>query len=249
MMEWITALRAGAHELGLTLTGEQEALLARYLELLRRRNREINLTAITDPMGVAMKHFADALTTELVWQPRAGDLAIDLGTGAGFPGIPLAIRHPEVSVVLNDSVRKRTEFLREAADALGLRNVSVVWARAEALGRDPGYRGRFTAALARAVAHLAVLAEYALPLLQQGGTLIAMKGPAGARELAESRRALEALGGAVSETRRLSLPIAGERLLIVVRSERLTPPQFPRDPGVAKRRPLYLDTGKRRPLE
>lgn len=237
-------LRNAAADLGLSLSPRDEELFAQYLALLLERNQHVNLTAITDPAEVAIKHFLDSLTVELVWQPRAGDRMIDIGTGAGFPGIPLAIRHPDITVVVNDSVRKKVDFLRETADALGLANVQAVWARAEELGRDSEYRGTFNMAVARAVAHLGALVEYALPLLKVHGLLIAMKGPSGVREVAESAQALEALGGKVRDVHKLTLPDAGERQLILIEKIRATPKQYPRDPGMAKKKPLFLDSSR-----
>lgn len=241
MNEWVTTLHAGAGALGLTVSAEQEALFARYLALLLERNAQINLTAITDPVEVAAKHFVDALTVEAVWRPQPGDAVIDIGTGAGIPGVPLAIRHPEVVFTLNDSTRKKVAFLDEVSTALPLPNIRPLWARAEALGRRSEYRGRFTAAFARAVAHLGLLIEYALPLLAVGGTLIAMKGPAGEEEIAQSAPALRALHGEIAETRRLTVAGAGDRLLIVVRARSPAPAIYPRDAGAMKKRPLYLD--------
>lgn len=241
MGDWRSVLRAGAEVLGLTVSTEQEALFARYLDLLLERNRQVNLTAITDPVEVAAKHFVDALTVETVWQPQPGDRAIDIGTGAGIPGVPLAIRHPEAEFTLNDSTRKKVAFLEEVAAALPLPNIHPLWARAEELGRASAHRGRFTIALARAVAHLGLLIEYALPLLAPGGRLIAMKGPAGEEEITQSRPALQALHGEVAELRRLMVAGAGERLLIVVRAVSPAPAQYPRNAGAMKKRPLFLD--------
>ncbi|MHB0935862.1 MAG: 16S rRNA (guanine(527)-N(7))-methyltransferase RsmG [Armatimonadota bacterium] len=241
MVDWQSVLHAGARDLGLEVSAEQEALFARYLALLLERSTQVNLTAITDPVEVAAKHFLDALTVEMVWQPQPGDRVIDIGTGAGIPGVPLAIRHPEVKFTLNDSTRKKITFLEEVASALPLPNIHPLWARAEALGRRPECRGRFTTVLARAVAHLGLLIEYALPLLAPGGTLIAMKGPVGEAEIAQSQPALQALHGEVTLLHRLSVAGAGERLLIVIHALAPPPAKYPRDAGSMKKRPLYLD--------
>lgn len=247
MNNWLTILQEGAASLGLTLSTEHEDLFARYLALLLERNAQFNLTAITEPDEVALKHFVDSLTVETLWHPQPGDRVIDIGTGAGFPGIPLAIRHPDVAVVLNDSIRKKVDFLHEAISVLGLQNASAVWARAETLGRDKGYRGQFNAVVARAVAHLGALCEYALPLLKLHGVFIAMKGPSGTQEIAESQRVLEMLGGHVTTVDTFSLGAAGERSLIVVTKVAATPQQFPREPGSARKKPLYLDSKRGTP--
>ncbi|HEY3379657.1 MAG TPA: 16S rRNA (guanine(527)-N(7))-methyltransferase RsmG [Armatimonadota bacterium] len=240
-------LHNGAQALGLTLTADEETRLARFLELLLERNQHVNLTAITEPREVASKHFLDSLSVETIWHPRPGDRAIDIGTGAGFPGIPLAIRHPEVAFVLNDSVRKKVDFLRDAVTDLRLPNVVPFWERAETLGRNGQYRQQFNVAFARAVAHLGALIEYALPLLKVGGTLIAMKGPSGEREIPECAQVLALIGGEVTGTHHLSLPEAGERLLIAVRKTRVTRQEFPREPGMMKKKPLFLDSTRSTP--
>lgn len=242
MIEWQETLRTGAADLGLTLTPEQEGRFAQYLALLQQWNARVNLTAITEPVEVARKHFVDALTVERVWQPRAGDRMIDIGTGGGVPGIPLAIRYPDLPVVLNDSVRKKVDFLLVAVHELGLSHVTPVWARAETLGRDPRYREQFTVAIARAVAHLGALLEYALPLVAVGGTFIAMKGPGGVQEVADSALALEAFGHPAVTVETRDVPGVGTRTLIVVRKTRPTPAIFPRDPGAAKKKPLFTLT-------
>ena len=245
MTDWRTPLRQGAYALGITLSQREEEQFSCLMTLLLERNAQINLTAITEVEAIAMKHFLDALTVETVWEVKPGQRAIDIGAGAGFPGLPLAIRHPKLAITLNDSVRKKVDFMREAASGLELKNVEAVWARAETLGRGPEHRGRYDIALARAVAHLGLLIEYALPLLKLGGRLIAMKGPGGMQEAAESRLALAQLGGEITAEHRLTLPAAGERILIVVRKSHPTPGAFPRDPGAARKKPLFLDSGKR----
>lgn len=237
--QWLAVLRAGADALGATLTPAEEAQFARFLALLLDRNTRVNLTSITDPAEVAAKHFVDSLSVETVWTPRAGERAVDIGTGGGFPGLPLALRHPDVRFVLNDSVRKKVDFLDAAVTELALANVRTLWARAEVMGRDDSLRGKFDVALTRAVAHLGTLVEWALPLLKVGGVLIAMKGPSGAAEQAESTLALAQVGGEIDEIRRLTVPGAGERVLIVVRKVRTTPPRFPREPGASKKKPLW----------
>lgn len=242
MNNWQQILREGAAALGLTLSPTEEDLFARYLALLLERNAQFNLTAISEPDDVALKHFVDSLTVETLWQPQPGDRVIDIGTGAGFPGIPMAIRYPGVTVVLNDSIRKKVDFSHEAISVLGLHNASAVWARAETLGRDKAYRGQYNAVFARAVAHLAALCEYALPLLKLHGVLIAMKGPSGAQEVVESQPVLELLGGRVTTVKEFSLGTAGERSLIVITKVAPTPQLFPREPGAARKKPLYLDS-------
>jgi len=238
MTAWLSALRDGARQFNITLTSTQEDRFADLLALLLARNQEINLTSITDPVEIARKHFVDSLSVETVWQPGKNERGIDIGTGAGFPGLPVAIRYPQLPLILNDSARKKVDYLRDAVMKLELRTVQPVWARAEELGHRQEYRSQFTVAFVRAVAHLALLIEYALPLLRVGGRLIAMKGPSNEHEIAESAVALEKLGGIIEETRMFELPEIGSRMLIVIRAQRKSPTQFPRDPGVAKKRRL-----------
>lgn len=247
MCDWLEVLRTGAGEFGLRVSAEEEAAFAQYLSLLLEWNTRCNLTAITDPVEVAAKHFVDSLSVETVWQARPGMRALDLGTGAGLPGIPLAIRHPETLFTLVDSTRKKVTFLDAVAAELPLANVQPLWARVEALGHQPEHRGHYHAVLARAVAHLGLLIEYAMPLLRAGGVLIAMKGPGGLAEIEASRKALQALSSTISVVKSLTVPGAGERLLIVVRAERVSPPQYPREAAAMKKRPLFLDSDRPTP--
>lgn len=245
--DWLVDLREGAATFDITLTPEQESLFVRFMALLLARNSYVNLTAIIEPREVAIKHYLDSLLVECVWSPRSGERAVDIGTGGGFPGIPLAIRYPETHFLLTDSAHKKVDFLREAIEELGLLNAVPYWGRAELLGRDDNYRGKYHIVLVRAVAHLGLLLEYALPLLQTGGRLIAMKGPSGEAEISESEQALQALGGSVREVRRLQLPAAGERLLVVVEKIRPTPAQYPREGSAMKKKPLFLDSRRSTP--
>ncbi len=240
--DWLLALREGAALFDIALSSVQEVQFAHFMQLLLTRNIQLNLTAITEPREVAIKHFLDSLLVESVWKPTHAERVIDIGTGGGIPGIPLAIRHPECTFLLNDSAQKKVNFLRETTVELGLTNVIPHWGRAESLGRDSDYRAKYHVALVRAVAHLGVLVEYALPLLRIGGRFIAMKGPGGEAEITDSEHALQTIGGAVQEVRRLTLPVAGERLLIVVQKTHHTPTLYPRNGGAMKKKPLFLDS-------
>lgn len=244
MSNFLPPLITHAEALGLRVTKQQQERFSKYFQLLMTRNTQINLTAITEPREVAIKHFVDSLTVELVHTFTRGQRVIDIGTGAGFPGIPLAIRYPEVFVVLNDSVGKKVDFLQDVIHELPLPNVSALWGRAEVLGCDNAHRGQYHVVTVRAVAHLGLLAEYALPLLRKRGVCIAMKGPQGEREIAECAQALALIGGRVREVRKLTLADAGERVLIVIEKVSPTPESFPRDAGLAKKKPLFLDSRK-----
>ena len=237
-MERLKQIAAGW---GIHLEESQLQAFQRYYEELIAWNRRVNLTTITAYEAVQVRHFADSLAVLLA----VGDLEaeavrlIDIGTGAGFPGLPLKIVNPGWQVTLVEATRKKTAFLEHLVAALRLEGVEVVWARAEELGRDPRYREGFDLATARAVAELAVLAEYALPLVRVGGRFVAQKGTEPDAELVAARRALERLGGEHVGTLPYELPgVAGPLHLVVVQKVAPTPAKYPRRPGMPEKRPL-----------
>lgn len=207
-----------------------------YARLLVEWNEKINLTAITDPSGILYKHFLDSLTLLPLLRPE-DDSLIDVGTGAGFPGIPLAIVRPGLRLTLLDSLQKRLVFLDALCKELGL-SVSLVHARAEEGGRKPELREQFAVATARAVASLPVLCEYCLPFVHKGGRFIAMKGPDGTEEAARAEHAVGLLGGRAAAPVRLQLPEAGERQLLVFDKIAATPPKYPRPSAKIAKQPL-----------
>lgn len=226
-------------ELGLPATEAQLKQLTRFAALVEAGNRVQNLTRITSAEEMAVKHFADSLTCLMVDLPARGIRCLDVGTGAGFPGVPLAICRPEWDVVLLDSLQKRLAFLEAAAEELGLRNVATVHARAEDAGRNGAYRERFDLVVSRAVAKLPVLLELCVPLTAVGGVFLAMKGADADAEVEESGNALAALGATIEDVVRLELPAGyGRRALVIVRKERPTKPTFPRRPGIPAKQPL-----------
>ena len=226
-------------EMGLTFTDEQMELFAKYDDFLIDYNTKINLTRIIDPREVAVKHFGDSLTilTQDVL-PQGASIA-DVGTGAGFPGIPLAISRPDLQITLMDSLRKRIEFLRELIQALGITNVTLVWGRAEELGQTPQYRDRFDIVIARAVAPLRVLVELCLPLTKTNGVFLAMKGPKAEEEVEAATNALKIIGGKLIGTRIVVLPLLKEmRTLVHILKNRPTPREYPRKAGTQERQPI-----------
>lgn len=226
-------------EMGLRFTAAQIELFARYDDFLIDYNTRTNLTRITDPCEVAVKHFADSLALLLEDVLPTGATVVDVGTGAGFPGIPLAIARPDLRVTLVDSLRKRIVFLDELIQLLGISNVDIVWGRAEELAQNPKYRGQFDVVIARAVAPLNVLAELCLPFARTGGCFLAMKGPKAEEEVPAATNAFKILGGKMSVTTSITLPILNDlRSLVRIGKIASTPRAYPRKPGIPERQPL-----------
>jgi 16S rRNA (guanine527-N7)-methyltransferase len=232
------ALAAGLGEIGAELTAAARAAIDGHVRLLLAWNRAINLTAIRDPVEVAGAHVIDSLAALPVFRARKVDRLIDLGSGGGFPGLPLAIALPATHALLADSIGKKVRFLETVIDAVGLAGrVEAHAGRAEVLARDPAHRERWPAVTARAVAALADLVELTFPLLEPGGVLVAWKrGEIGA-ELAAAGRAAAALGGGTLETRPVEAASLAGHCLVVVTKDGATPAHFPRDPSLRRRSP------------
>jgi 16S rRNA (guanine527-N7)-methyltransferase len=222
---------------GIQLSPLQIDQFALYAAELRRWNERVNLTAITDEHGIASRHFLDSLRLALSWGEAPRSL-IDVGAGAGFPGLPLAILHPRLRLTLVESVAKKAAFLEHMVSALGLADATVLVARAEEVGRDARHRERYDVATARAVAELRVLAEYLLPLCRVGGRVLAPKGGGIDEELRVARPAVGKLGGRVAPVETVLLPGVEPRTLVVLDKVKPTPPDYPRAVGVPARRPL-----------
>jgi 16S rRNA (guanine527-N7)-methyltransferase len=224
-----------AARLGVTLNADQEAQFARLADALVEWNAHTNLTAITDPEGVHVRHFLDSLTVPV----RPDERVIDVGTGAGFPGLPLAIAHPSVRVTLLEATGKKIAFLEHVIALLGLTNAVTLHARAEDAGQHPAHRAAYDLAVARAVARLPVLLEYLLPLVRVGGRCIAMKGVTAHEEAESARRALRTLGGRLIGIEPVMLPGVDEpHYLVMVEKIAPTPPLYPRKPGTPSKKPL-----------
>jgi len=225
-----------------SLSDHQVSQLARYREELESWNERFSLTAIRDPEKVRVKHFLDSFSCALVMEGRPGSKVIDVGTGAGFPGIPLKILFPEIRVTLVDSVMKKVEFCQHIVEDLGLEDIQVIRDRAERLGQDPAYREAYDWAVARAVAQLPELAEYLLPLVRRGGAMLAMKGETGPAEAQRSSEVFEILGGDLDRMVHLTLPgVREDRYLVVVRKVAPTPKKYPRRIGMPGKSPLLQD--------
>ena len=236
MSQLTDALREALVPLSLTLTDAQYAAFDAYYALLVDWNGRMNLTAITDPVEVAQKHFADSLLPLAFGMIPEGARCIDVGTGAGFPGVPLLIARPDLDMTLLDSLAKRLKFLDAVLSELSLK-AKTIHARAEEGGRMSHLRAGFDAVLSRAVAPAPVLLELTLPFAKVGGASVCFKGPALSEELSQAKRALTLLNGRVERVETLSLPW-GERRIARIEKTAKTPPAYPRKPGTPAKTPL-----------
>lgn len=226
-------------KLDLPLSDRQAEQFLRFYELLIEKNKVMNLTAITEFEEVLTKHFLDSLLVVRTGEMPAAGRVLDLGTGAGFPGIPLKIAFPDMDLTLADSLNKRIRFLDEVTEELGLKGVRTVHARAEDLGRDPAHREQYDRVVSRAVANLSSLSEYCLPLVKKGGTFISYKSINIDTEAKEADRAIRLLGGNTERIEKYTLPRTNlERAFVIVRKEQATPGKYPRKAGVPSKSPL-----------
>ena len=216
----------------------QLSQLERYFELLVEWNEKINLTAITDPQGVAVKHFADSLTFFNYLDVPQNSSIIDVGTGAGFPGVVLKIARPDIKLTLLDSLKKRLTFLETVLSELGL-EAELIHSRAEDGANNIDLRESFDFAVSRAVAQLNVLSEYCLPYVRLAGNFVALKGPDADNEIANAKRALQCLGGKLKSTHKFALNLdGGDRTILVIEKNSPTPEKYPRNSGKIKSSPL-----------
>jgi 16S rRNA (guanine527-N7)-methyltransferase len=225
--------------LGFSLTDAQMAAFVCYGDELRAWNRKMNLTAIEDPVNIRRKHFLDSLSCHLAMKDAPKAQVVDVGAGAGFPGLPLKILYPEMHLTLVESVKKKTWFISHMVAVLKLQGVEVLSARAETVGQDPAHRERYDWAIARAVAGLSTLVEYLLPLVRVGGRALAQKGESAAHEVEEALNAIDILGGRVAESLPVEIPgVDEQRHLIVIEKVSPTPEKYPRRVGMPAKRPL-----------
>lgn len=233
-------LKADTQELiGIPLSSYQLSLLEEYQNELQRWNERFSLTAIHEPEKIHVKHFLDSFSSFLVMKNTPVKSLIDIGTGAGFPGIPLKILLPETEVVLVDSVGKKTDFCQHIVDHLNLSGVRVIHDRVERLAREEEFREQFDWAVARAVAKLSTLAEYMLPFVRIGGKMLAMKGDQGPFEAQQAGQAVSLMGGELEAVRQITLPgVTEDRYLITIGKRVTTPEKYPRRVGVPNKKPL-----------
>jgi 16S rRNA (guanine527-N7)-methyltransferase len=235
------SLNNGAEKLAITLNNSQLKQFERYYLELIEWNSRINLTAITDSENVQIKHFLDSLTLRSVIKDRisGGCRIIDVGSGAGFPGIPLKIAVPDIKITLLEATAKKVLFLEHIVKELELADVEIINGRAEEAAQKPEYRERFDVAVSRAVAELAVLAELTLPFCKTGGCVIAQKKGDIQLEIEQSLKAVEMLGGRLAKVEKIELEgLDDERYLIVIDKIKAAPSKYPRRPGMPEKRPL-----------
>lgn len=227
----------GSKKLNIPLNEKQLSQFLDYADILREWNEKINLTAITDDEGIATKHFLDSLTAFNTGVVKGK--VIDVGTGAGFPGVVLKIANPEIELTLLDSLNKRIVFLNDLCERLSIGDVETVHARAEDGGRDRKYRGQFDTVVSRAVARLSVLSEWCMPFLKQGGYFLALKGPLADAELNDARRAVKILGGKIEDVMEADIPFTDlKHKIIIIKKVGQTPLKYPRKSGIATKTPI-----------
>ena len=224
-------------KMSISLNKEQYDQFYAYMVLLIEWNEKINLTAITEPQEIILKHFVDSLTIAKYIEEEK--TIIDMGTGAGFPGIPLKIYRNDVKVVLADSLNKRIKFLNEVIEKLQLKNIETIHCRAEELGKNKEYREKFDYATSRAVANLSTLSEYLLPFVKLNGSGIFMKTMEIDEELENAKKAIKILGGRIEKVNKFEIPESDlGRSIIIVKKEKQTPSKYPRKPGTPAKEPL-----------
>lgn len=232
-------LRDGCEAFHISLNKEQEEQFLKYYEILIEWNKVMNLTAITDYDEVMLKHFVDSISLSNTFNLSSVNCMIDIGTGAGFPGIPLKIIYPHLKVVLLDSLNKRIRFLNEVVDNLGLKDISAVHGRAENFAKQKDYRENFDLCVSRAVANLSSLSEYCLPYVRTGGMFVSYKAGNVEEEAEQAKKAIFLLGGEKKEIVKFRLPESEiERSLVMIKKVKNTPAKYPRKAGLPAKEPL-----------
>lgn len=235
--EFYIKMKERANEINIVLSVEQLWKFYKYMELLIDWNEKINLTAITDPEEIILKHFIDSLTISKYIEKNSK--IVDVGTGAGFPGIPLSIVNSDFKITLVDSLNKRLIFLEEVIKQLELPNVELVHARAEEFGQNKKHRESFDIATSRAVANLSTLSEYLIPLVKLNGKCICMKASEAEAEIEQAKKAINVLGGAIQKVEEFNLPKSDiGRTIIIINKEKITPGRYPRKTGTPSKEPI-----------
>ena len=235
--DFINDLIGLANQIDVKIEQEEAEKFYNYMNLLLEWNNKINLTAIVEPKEIILKHFIDSITINNTIKESTDIL--DIGTGAGFPGIPLKMINPNKKFTLVDSLNKRIIFLNEVCDSLKLKSIQCLHGRAEELAMNKLYRQKYDAVTSRAVARLAILLEYMLPFVKVGGKCICMKGPNVEEELKEASKAIELLGGKLDRVENIVLPNSDiERNIVIVQKIKDTPDKYPRKAGVPAKQPI-----------
>lgn len=234
----IDILKEKASSYGIEISEDLSNKLEIYGELLKDWNSKINLTAITDDEGIAVKHFLDCLLVTKSAEFKSGMKVIDVGTGAGFPGLVIAAAYPELRVTLLDSTGKKLKAVQDMAEKMGVTNAAVVHMRAEDAGKNPDFREQYDFATARAVAELRVLAEYTLPFVKKGGMFLSLKGSTALNELSAGEKAVQILGGKIEGVDEFSLPGGDKRAIIKVKKISQTSAKYPRPSAQIAKKPL-----------
>ena len=230
-------LKQWCDENKIEISDSQLSQFEKYAELLKEWNEKMNLTAITDDDGIAVKHFIDSIAVLKFHDLKNNEKVIDIGTGAGFPGIPLKIMRPEIRLTLLDSLNKRLVFLEEVCKNLAL-HTELIHARAEEYSLKPAYREQYDTAISRAVANLPALCEYCIPYVKVGGTFVSMKGPDGEKELEAAENAIKLLGAKKENICQTILPDESERTIITIKKIKNTPSKYPRRGQKINKSPL-----------
>ena len=232
----------GLCELGISLSTKQREQFDKYYELLVEWNKVMNLTGITEYDEVNLKHFIDSLSVVRVVDMDSVKRVIDVGTGAGFPGIPLKIAFPDTEILLLDSLNKRVKFLNEVITTLGLENITAIHGRAEDIAKNKSYREQFDLCVSRAVANLSTLCEYSLPFLWISGSFVSYKGEYSENEIKQAEKAVDILGGKISKIDRFKLPGTDMgRSLIKIDKVKKTPGKYPRKAGLPAKEPILSE--------
>lgn len=235
--EFFEEMKEKSRVLGVCFFMEQLDNFYKYMQLLIEWNEKMNLTAITEPKEIILKHFIDSIT--ILKEIKDGESLVDVGTGAGFPGIPLSIMNPSLKITLVDSLNKRLIFLQEVVNQLKLENVEIVHARAEEFGQNKKYRETFDIATSRAVANLSTLSEYLIPLVKLNGRVISMKASDADTEINEAKKAIDVLGGKIQKIDKFELPQSDiGRTVIIIDKKKTTPAKYPRKPGTPSKEPI-----------
>ena len=230
-------LLSDAEKLGLSVSSQQLDRFEKLAELLVEQNKTMNLTAITDPDGIAVKHFADSISVLSAVEFKSGAKVLDVGTGAGFPGIPLLIMKPDIDLTMLDSTAKKLKYVANTVDSLGL-NANVLHSRAEEAAQKPEYRESFDIVCSRAVAALNILCEYCLPFVKKDGIFAAMKGAKAQEEIEVANNAIKTLGGEIIDKKSFTLSDGAERTIIIIKKVSHNLPKYPRPSAQIAKKPL-----------